>query len=292
MIRFQCPHCGEIIATETWEPGVAAKCAYCGKKITAPQTRFDAGVVIGDFLIIRRLGAGGMGVVFLAHQISLDRPAAIKVLNPEYSHETESVKAFIREARSAAKLNHPNIVQAYAVGEDEGIFYFAMEFIDGKTMKQVLQEQGKIPAGEACRIIAQVADALDCAWKEQKLIHHDIKPDNIMRCGNNRVKLADLGLSQVYGEDADDDSDEVLGTPQYISPEQLTGTVTDTRSDIYSLGATFYHLVTGRFPYDGENTDEIAKQHLYGTLKPPIEVDPLLPRAVNDIIMKMMARNS
>ncbi len=291
MIRFQCPHCRGIIATEDWEPGVAATCAYCGEKVTAPNTRFDPGAVIGDFLIIRKIGSGGMGIVFLAHQLSLDRPAAIKVLSPEYSQETESVKAFIREARSAAKLNHPNIVQAYAVGEDEGLFYFAMEYIDGQTMKQALQDQGRIPADEACRVIMQVADALDCAWKEQKLIHHDIKPDNIMRCGNNRIKLADLGLSQVFGEDVNTDSDMVVGTPQYISPEQLTGVVTDTRSDIYSLGATFYHLVTGSFPYNGENTDEIARQHLVGTLRPPIELDPLLPRPVNDIILKMMARS-
>ncbi len=246
---------------------------------------------MGDFLLIRKLGAGGMGVVYLAHQLSLDRPAAIKVLNPEYSKEADSVQAFIREARAAAKLNHPNIVQAYAVGEDEGIFYFAMEYLDGQTMKQILQEKGKIEPNEAARIILQTAEALDCAWREQKLIHHDIKPDNIMQCSHNRVKLADLGLSQVFGEDAGSDSDEVIGTPQYISPEQLTGAVTDTRSDIYSLGATFYHLVTGQFPYNGDNTDEIARQHVYGTLKPPIEVNPLLPRELNDIIIKMMARD-
>lgn len=290
MIRFQCPFCRGIIASDVWEPGAPTVCAYCSKEVKMPADRLSPGMVLGDFLLVRKLGAGGMGVVYLAHQLSLDRPAAIKILNSEYSKDSESVQAFIREARSAAKLNHPNIVQAYAVGEDEGIFFFAMEFIDGKTMKEIMQEKGKIEPKKAASIIMQVANALDCAWKEQKLIHHDIKPDNIMQCSNERIKLADLGLSAVFGEDANDESDEVLGTPQYISPEQLTGVQTDTRSDIYSLGATFYHLVTGQFPYNAENTDEIAKMHVYGTLTPPKTILPELPQTLNDIIVKMMAK--
>ena len=137
MIRFQCPHCRGIVASEKWEAGAAAVCAYCSKEAVMPQDRLGAGMVIGDFLLIRKLGEGGMGIVFLAHQLSLDRPAAIKILNAEFSQQADSVQAFIREARSAAKLNHPNIVQAYAVGEDEGIFYFAMEYIQGETFKQI-----------------------------------------------------------------------------------------------------------------------------------------------------------
>jgi len=290
MVRFQCPHCQGIVASEVWEPGVATVCAYCSKEVKMPEERLSPGAVIGDFMLVRKLGAGGMGIVYLAHQLSLDRPAAIKILNSEFSHEAESVQAFIREARSAAKINHPNIVQAYAVGEEDGIFYFAMEFLDGETMKEELQKLGKIEPRKAADVIMQVAQALECAWREQKLIHRDIKPDNIMMCANDRVKLADLGLSGTFGDDADDDSDEVVGTPQYISPEQLTGVVTDTRSDIYSLGATFYHLVTGQFPYNGENTEEIAKQHVFGTLVPPRQINPMLPQALDNIIVKMMAK--
>ncbi len=290
MIRFQCPHCSGIIASETWEPGAATECAYCSKPVNMPSERLAPGMMLGDFLIIRKHGAGGMGIVYFAHQLSLDRPAAIKVLNAEFAKDTESVKAFIREARSAAKLNHPNIVQAYAVGEEDGIFYFAMEFIDGKTMKEVLQEEKKLDPRRAATVIMHAANALDCAWREQKIIHRDIKPDNIMQCKNDRIKLADLGLSGVFGDDANDESEEVVGTPQYISPEQLTGVVTDTRSDIYSLGATFYHLITGQFPYNGENTDEIARQHVYGTLTPPKSVDSNIPQKLNDIIVKMMAK--
>ena len=291
MVRFQCPHCSKIIASDKWEAGAAVVCAYCSKETVMPDDRLSPGMVIGDFLLIRKLGEGGMGIVYLAHQLSLDRPAAIKILNQEFSQQADSVQAFIKEARSAAKLNHTSIVQAYAVGEEDGIFYFAMEYIDGKTMKSVLQECKKLAPRKAAEIIMQIAEALDCAWREQKIIHHDIKPDNIMQCANDRVKLADLGLAGRQGDDANDDSDEVVGTPQYISPEQLTGVATDTRSDIYSLGATFYHFVTGQFPYNGENTDEIARQHVYGTLVPPKNVNAELPQALNDIIVKMMAKS-
>ena len=290
MVRFQCPHCSKIIASDKWEAGASVVCAYCSKETILPEDRLSPGMMIGDFLLIRKLGEGGMGIVYLAHQLSLDRPAAIKILNQEFSQQADSVQAFVKEARSAAKLNHTSIVQAYAVGEEDGIFYFAMEYIDGKTMKSVLQECKKLEPRKAAEIIMQVAEALDCAWREQKIIHHDIKPDNIMQCANDRVKLADLGLAGRQGDDANDDSDEVVGTPQYISPEQLTGIVTDTRSDIYSLGATFYHFVTGQFPYNGENTDEIARQHVYGTLVPPKNIIPELPQLLNDIIVKMMAK--
>ncbi len=291
MIRFQCPHCRCVVASETWEPGAATICANCSKEVVMPVDRLSPGAVLGDFILYHKLGEGGMGRVYMAHQMSLDRPAAIKVLKAELSQQADSVQAFIREARSAAKLNHPSIVQAYAVGEEEGIFYFAMEYIDGKTMKDVLKEKGKLDPKEAANVVRQIADALDCAWTEQKLIHHDVKPENIMQCANDRVKLADLGLAGKQGDDANDDSDEVVGSMHYISPEQMTGAATDTRSDIYSLGATFYHFVTGQFPYTGENLDEVARQHVYGTLVPPRNVNPDLPQVLNDIIVKMMDKN-
>ena len=198
---------------------------------------------------------------------------------------------FIKEARSAAKLNHPHIVQAYAVGEDEGIFYFAMEYIDGETMKAVLKREKVLTTEKAVTIIQQIAEALDCAWKEQKLVHRDIKPDNIMLTKNGRAKLADLGLSRVAGDVEDDDEDEVMGTPQYISPEHLTGAPMDVRSDIYSLGATFYQFVTGRFPYEGNSATEIAKKHIEANLVPPIIINPKVPEAVSQIIVKMMKKD-
>lgn len=292
IMRFQCPSCKDIVTADNGKFGKKMTCTHCNCPVVTPESVFGAGMVIGDFIIIKQLGSGGAGVVFLAHQISLDRPAALKIIK-ENSNEMgdNPVQDLIREARSAAKLNHPNIVQAYAVGEDDGTFYFAMEFVDGETMKSVLKEAGTIEPKMAAEIIKQIADGLQFAWDKQKLTHRDIKPDNIMYTSTKQAKLADLGLSRHSGEHVEDeDSDEVLGTPQYISPEQLTGAKVDTRSDIYSLGATFYQLVTGRFPYESSDVDEIAKQHVIGNLIPPKEKNYNVPEAINNIILKMMAR--
>ncbi len=290
-MRFQCPFCRGIVAVENSDMGTDVQCGHCGEIVTVPCSRLATGAVIADFIILEELGRGGMGIVYLAHQISLDRPAAVKILADNFANNAEFVVNFIKEARAAAKLNHPHIVQAYAVGEDEGIFYFAMEHIDGETMKQVLRREKIIPIDRSITIIQQIAEALDYAWKEAKLIHRDIKPDNIMLTKNGRAKLADLGLSKVAGDSDDSESDEVMGTPQYISPEHLTGAPMDGRSDIYSLGATFYHLITGRFPFEGRTATEIARKHLEERLVPPHLINPEIPIAIGQIIEKMMAKN-
>ena len=290
-MRFQCPFCRSIVAVDNSDCGIDVQCGNCGEVVTVPYSRVATGSVISDFIILEEIGRGGMGIVYKAHQISLDRPAALKVLSDTYANNAEFVVGFIKEARAAAKLNHPHIVQAYAVGEDDNIFYFAMEYIDGETMKSVLKREGVIPIDQALSIIQQIAEALDYAWKEQRLIHRDIKPDNIMLTNNGRAKLADLGLARVAGELDDSESDEVMGTPQYISPEHLTGAPMDIRSDIYSLGATFFHLITGKFPFEGRSATEIARKHLEEKLRSPREINPDVPEAVCQIIMKMMAKS-
>ncbi len=290
-MRFQCPFCRGVVSADNKQMGQDVQCGHCDEIVSVPNARLATGAVIGDFALLEELGRGGMGVVYLAHQISLDRPAALKILQDSYANNAEFVVNFIKEARSAAKLNHPHIVQAYAVGEDEGIFYYAMEYINGDTMKDVLKRDKIIPIDKAVTIIQQIAEALDCAWKEQKLIHRDIKPDNIILAKNNRAKLADLGLSRVAGDIDDENEDEIMGTPQYISPEHLTGAPMDVRSDIYSLGATFYQFVTGRFPYEGRTANEIARKHLEATLVAPQLVNLKVPDAIGQIIMKMMKKN-
>jgi len=290
-MRFQCPECGGVVAVENSDLNTMVQCGHCSKIVKVPASRVAPGCLVGDFIIRSEIGRGGMGVVYLAHQISLDRPAALKVLSDQYANNAEFVVGFIKEARAAAKLNHPHIVQAYAVGEDDGIFYFAMENIDGETMKKVLKREKVIPVDQAISIIQQIAEALNYAWIEQKLIHRDIKPDNIMLTSSGRAKLADLGLARVAGDIDDSEDDEVMGTPQYISPEHLTGAPMDGRSDIYSLGATFYHFVTGRFPFEGKTGAEIAKKHITDPLIPPNKVNPAVPDCVSRIIEKMMAKN-
>lgn len=291
MIRFQCPECGGIVAIESGDLGTMVECGHCSKIVKSPADRVSPGSVIGDFIIRREIGRGGMGIVYEAYQISLDRPAALKVLSDAYANNSEFVVGFIKEARAAAKLNHPHVVQAYAVGEDDGMFYLAMEFIDGETMKGYLKRQHIVEPLQAINIIQQIAEALSYAWTEQKLIHRDIKPDNIMLTSSGRAKLADLGLARVAGDVDDADKDEVMGTPQYICPEHLTGAPMDVRSDIYSLGATFYHFVTGRFPFEGSSAAEIAQKHITCKLTPAISVNKDVPQCVSMIIDKMMEKD-
>jgi len=290
-MRFQCPFCKGIVRVPNTDLGLECQCGHCSELVKAPPYRLSPGAVIADFIIMEEIGRGGMGIVYRAHQITLDRPAALKILSDQYAGNTEYVVDFIKEARAAAKLNHPHIVQAYAVGEDEGVYFFAMEYINGQTMKTYMKREGVVPIDYALEIIQQIAEALDYAWKEQHLIHRDIKPDNIMIAKNGRAKLADLGLARVAGEIEDADSDEVLGTPQYISPEHLTGAEMDVRSDIYSLGATLFHLITGRFVFEGRTATEIARKHLEAPVPSPKKINPKISDGVCDIIFKMMAKN-
>jgi len=291
-VRFQCSHCRGILAIDDGEPGEAVACGHCGMAVAIPQTRASPGAIVGDFIIQERLGEGGMGTVYLAHQISLDRAAALKVLHARYGADSAYIQDFVREARAAAAINHPNIVQAYAVGEDEGLFYFAMEYVPGSTLKQVLLHGGRMVADRALSIAEQVAGALDYAWRSQGLVHRDIKPDNIILTADGGVKLADLGLARKLTDTASDGSQELYGTPQYIAPEHLLGSPGDNRSDIYSLGATLFHALTGRFPYEGSSPAEIAQRHLSDPLPPVQEVCPEVPAPVAQVVEVMLSKRA
>ena len=292
-MKIFCKNCGKVNDPEIPAGANEIPCPSCSATVQVPETPLSPGAVIGDFLLEKPLSSGGMGVVYLARQISLDRPVALKVLHDKFANNAEYIDGLFREARAAAKLTHPNIVQAYAVGEENGIFYFAMEYIQGETFKQILKKQNILDFDQAVKVIREVCGALQAAWTEQKLVHQDIKPDNIMLSSNGFAKLADLGLARSANSDSGpaEDENEVMGTPQYISPEQLTGVPTDVRSDIYSLGATFYQFVTGQFPYPEESAEAMAHRHVEGNLTPPVEINPELPQQLSDVIVKMMARN-
>jgi serine/threonine protein kinase len=289
-LRFQCEKCKGIVAIDNDECGKPVGCGHCSKITMVPETRFSKSAVINDFVIQDVLGTGGMGKVYLAHQLSLDRPVALKILLEQFADEKEFVVDFIKEARAAARLNHPHIVQAYAVGADEGVYFFAMEYVEGTTLKDVLDERGKLPWREAFKVVRQISEALDFGWKNQQLVHRDIKPDNIMMAKDNVAKLADLGLARMATELKAEDSDHVMGTPQYISPEQLLGHTMDVRGDIYSLGATAYQVVTGNFPFVGNSLAEVARKHLTEPLKSPRDYVEDLPDRIVWIIQKMMEK--
>ncbi len=289
-MRFQCPNCMSVVAIEDSEMGQPVACGGCHKVVVVPNSRTAPGSIIGDFLVEGEVGQGGLGTVYLTHQLSLDRPAALKILHERYAEDPVFVTDFVREARAAAQLNHPNIVQAYAVGEDEGIHFFAMEYAKGSTLKQVLAHSGRLVTEQALRIIHQIAQALNFAWENKQLVHRDIKPDNIILTDDGTVKLADLGLARVQEDLLNDESTEILGTPQYVAPEQLLGKPADNRSDIYSLGATLYHTVTGQYPYKGKSPAEIARKHITDPIASAKNVVPDIKDEVSALIWVMMAK--
>ncbi|MDT8389994.1 MAG: protein kinase [Lentisphaeria bacterium] len=290
-MRFQCSNCMGVVAIDDSEAGHAVGCGHCGSIILVPQSRVAAGAIIDDFVIEKEIGQGGLATVYLAHQMSLDRPAALKILRDQYASNRSFIADFVKEARAAAQLNHPNIVQAYAVGEEDGIHYFAMEFVHGETLKHVLAHSGRLFPDRALAIIRVIAEALDFAWNRKQLVHLDIKPDNIILTEGKEYKLADLGLARIGGDiRGQSDTSDVFGTPQYIAPEILTGSATDNRTDIYSLGATLYHAVTGKHPFEGKSASEIARKHITDPLIPACEVSKDIPRDVSDLIDIMMAK--
>jgi eukaryotic-like serine/threonine-protein kinase len=248
---------------------------------------------IPGYQILGKIGAGAMAVVYKARQLSLNRIVAIKVLPRRFTENKDYVERFYKEGQAAGKLNHPNIVQAVDVGEAGGYHYFVMEFVEGKTLYDDLAAGKVFGEQEALGIIIQVAEALRHAHS-LGLIHRDVKPKNIMINKDGVVKLADMGLARETTdiEAAKTEKGKAYGTPYYISPEQIRGEMDiDGRADIYGLGATFYHLVTGRVPYMAEDPVEVMKKHLKDELVPPDHINTSLSGGVSEVIEVMMAKN-
>ena len=286
-MRYRCPFCYYTIAVDDMSRGYPVVCAGCGKTVQIPPGKFDPGCIIGDFVILNRIGAGSIGTVYKATQLSLDRQVALKILSPEYT-TSKGIDDFLREARAAAKLIHTNLVQALAVGEEDGICYLAMTYVNGENLKARLRREGRIPVDEALHIAQQVAEALYYAWDEAGLIHRDVKPDNIMTTDDGIVKLTDLGLAMNQSEWTEDM--EISGSPSYMSPEQFAGEKLDPRSDIYSLGITLYQMISGRLPYDGETVKKIARQHREEEPIPLRRLVPGVPLPVEALVKRMMAK--
>lgn len=247
---------------------------------------------IPGFQILEKLGSGAMATVWKAKQLSLDRIVAIKVLPKRLSENEEFVERFYKEGKAAARLNHNNIVQAIDVGEAGGFHYFVMEYVDGHTLYDELAKGKVFSEAEAIDIIMQMARALDHAH-ERGFIHRDVKPKNIMLTKNRVAKLADMGLAREMTdiEAAKAEAGRAFGTPYYISPEQVRGEMNiDFRADVYSLGATFYHMVTGRYPYDGPTPSAVMHKHLKQPLTPPDHVNTSLSSGVGEIIEVMMKK--
>jgi len=259
-------------------------------KSSIEETR---GQQIPGYQILSRLGAGAMATVFKARQLSLDRIVAIKVLPKKFSESPDYVARFYKEGKAAARLNHPNIVQAYDVGEAGGYHYFVMEYVEGHTLFDELAEGKVFSEQEALKVIIQIARALAHAHK-QGLIHRDVKPKNIMIAKDGTAKLADMGLARGVSDvvAAQAEAGKAFGTPYYISPEQIRGEVDiDFRADIYSLGATLYHMVTGRVPFEAPTPAAVMHKHLKEPLVPPDHVNTKLSAGLGEAVEVMMAKD-
>jgi len=247
---------------------------------------------IPGYKILGKLGAGAMAVVYKARQLSLNRMVAIKVLPRRFTENPEYVERFYKEGQAAAKLNHNNIVQAVDVGEAGGYHYFVMEYVEGKTVYDDLAAGKVYSEQEALGIALQVADALAHAHSVG-LIHRDVKPKNIMINKEGVVKLADMGLARETTdiETAQAEKGKAYGTPYYIAPEQIRGEIDiDGRADMYGLGATLYHMITGRVPYMAEDPSDVMRKHLREPLTPPDHINTSLSAGISEMVEVMMAK--
>jgi serine/threonine-protein kinase len=251
------------------------------------------GRTLGDFHVLRKLGQGGMGQVYLARQLSLKREVALKLLRGELAQNATALKRFQAEAEAVARISHPNIVQVYAIGEHDGLRFMALEYVDGRNLRDFLERKGPPELPVALAVIRQVAAALQRA-SELGIVHRDIKPENILLTKKVEVKVTDFGLSRLTLDDQQPlnltQSGVTLGTPLYMSPEQVRGRPTDHRSDLYSFGVTCYHLLAGNPPFTGANAIDVAMKHVNEAPEPLAAVRPDLPPDLCNLVHKMMAK--
>ncbi|MDO5036880.1 MAG: Stk1 family PASTA domain-containing Ser/Thr kinase [Tissierellia bacterium] len=249
------------------------------------------GNILADrYEILKKIGTGGMGDVFQAHDRRLDRIVAIKTLKTEYNDDENFIRKFRRESLAAASISHPNIVSIYDVGvetvNDSDLYYIVMEFIDGKTLKDLVKEEGKISQNLALNYTVQICEALKVAHGKD-IVHRDIKSQNIMLTKDNRIKVTDFGIARVAGNTTVTATNAVMGSVHYFSPEQARGQTVDARSDIYSLGIVLFEMLTGQVPFDSENPITVALMHVQNRMPLPSELNPSVSPAVDHIFSKM-----
>ncbi len=240
--------------------------------------------------IIKSIGEGGMANVYLGYDEILDRDVAVKVLRGDLSNDEKFVRRFQREALSASSLSHPNIVEMYDVGEDNGLYYIVMEYVEGKTLKQLLKRRGNLTLSEAIDIMLQLTDGMAHAH-DSYIIHRDLKPQNIMIQDDGQVKITDFGIAMALNSTQLTQTNSVMGSVHYLPPEQASGKGSTIKSDIYSLGIIFYELLTGKLPFKGDNAVEIALKHMRDPIPSLKEDNPNIPQSIENTILKATAKN-
>ena len=243
------------------------------------------------YQIMKTIGEGGMANVYLAYDTILDRNVAVKVLRGDLATDEKFVRRFQREALSASSLSHPNIVEVYDVGEDNGSYYIVMEYIKGKHLKQLLKQRGKLTLTEVVDIMLQVTDGMSAAH-DKYIIHRDIKPQNIMILENGLIKITDFGIAMALNSTQLTQTNSVMGSVHYLPPEQASGKGATIQSDVYSMGILMYELLTGELPFKGDNAVEIALKHIKEPFPKIRSILPNLPQSIENIIMKATAKNT
>ncbi len=244
----------------------------------------------GRYKILDMIGGGGMANVYLAHDMILDRDVAVKVLRMDFAEDEEFIRRFHREAQSATSLAHPNIVSIYDVGEEDSIYYIVMEYVDGQTLKQYIQQNSPIRIDDALEIMKQLTSAISHAHQNH-IIHRDIKPHNILIDRHGNVKITDFGIAMALSATSITQTNSVLGSVHYLSPEQARGGMANRKSDIYSLGIVMFELLTGRLPFSGESAVSIALKHLQSETPSLKRWNPSIPQSVENIVLKATAKD-
>jgi serine/threonine protein kinase len=247
---------------------------------------------IGPYRLVRELARGGMGDVYLGIDEALNRRVAVKVMAKDLIRDNDAMVRFQREARAAASVTHPNIAMVYLVGvTDDGAPYLAMEYVEGGSLEGIIRGKARLPFSRVVEIMKQTAEGLSAAHRKA-IIHRDIKPGNIMLAGDGTVKIVDFGLAKVIHEDSYRTvAGTVMGTPRYMAPEQTQGREVDFRADIYSLGATFYHVLAGKSPFDGDNPTQIMLRHVTAPVVPLRNINPEVPIELDDFIRRCLAKD-
>mgnify|MGYP003304460861 CR=1 FL=1 len=240
--------------------------------------------------IIRSIGEGGMANVYLGYDSILDRNVAIKILRGDLSNDEKFVRRFQREALSASSLAHPNIVEMYDVGEDDGLYYIVMEYVDGKTLKQLLKKRGNLTLSESIDIMLQLTDGIIHAH-DSYIVHRDLKPQNIMIKDDGQIKITDFGIAMALNSTQLTQTNSVMGSVHYLPPEQASGKGSTIKSDIYSIGIIFYELLSGSLPFRGDNAVEIALKHMRDPLPSLRDENPAIPQSIENIILRATAKN-
>ena len=294
-ITFTCPNCQTNLEIPAENMGKDIECPSCTVVTSIPRQEPGPGTTIGGFYIKSLIGVGGMGNVFLATQLSMDRDIALKVLSAAVTRDPEDLERFMHEVRMTAKLEHPNIVSAYEAGEDNAYYYMAMAYVNGLPLDRRIQnsDHHRLEEKDALRITKKIASALSYAWNEYGMLHRDVKPENILLDTYGEPKLADFGLSRTHQQAKKVTSHgTIMGTPNYMSPEQMDDlSNADKRSDIYSLGATLYQMLTGQIPFEGSNVLKTFQLIATESLDDPRKYNPKISLQCIKLLEKMLARD-